>query len=165
MDAVSPVDEWAQKVFEFSLMDKSRYEKFKAYIIFPSYFHCSCTDLKRYENVVKFILMLVVVDDHTECEWGDVNRHGIRAEEVLKPLLAISDRILNKDKFTSISDWKPYVVYYYAVIENICNDVNPVTKRRLLSKFNDYIQGNIDEIKRVEQGIGYKDFDDIYQVS
>ena len=161
-DTVYPLEKWEKKAFEFSLMDQKSIKKTKAIFLLASHYYFSCFDVKRYENVIKFFFMITIVDDHVDCKWGDVARNGVNAQEIMSQLGAISDRILNKDKFTSISNWKPYVVYFYAIFENISQDLNAVSKRRLLSKFDDYIQFNIEESKKVEQGYVFKDFDEIF---
>ena len=61
-----------ETVFEYSRMDEKKYQKVRGFLIFIAHWYPFCQDIKRYANIVKYWFLLTILDDHTECEWGDI---------------------------------------------------------------------------------------------
>ena len=164
-DSDPRVEEWVKHVFEYSLIDESRFKrKIKGIVAFVSYFYPFCRDIKRFENLVKFYLLFFVLDDHTECDWGDVARNAHKAKEVWTQAILALDKILYKDKSITMRGWKPYNVLWYLVLKDICRDLNEVSKRRLLQTLRDYCNGNITESEQIQNNFQFKHIQEIIEV-
>ena len=165
LDEDSRIGEWVERTFQFSGLDEKKIKKLKVTRLFTAYFLPLCSDINRYKNLVRYFVLLFILDDHTECEWGDMASDVQKAHDIWGQAMEISVKILNKEKFTSICDWKPYVVYFYSVFENICNDLNDVSKRRLFKIFNDYCLANIQQtINKIENKPTLESLEDMIKV-
>ena len=159
------VEDWYKQVFEYSLIDETRFQrKIRGIGVYVSYFYPNCKDIKRFENLVKVFLLFFVMDDHTECDWGDVARNSEKAKEIWSQAILALDKILYKDKSITMRGWKPYNVLWYLVLKDICHELNDVSKRRLLQTLRDYCYGNIEESEQLEKHYQFKDIQEIIKV-
>ena len=136
------IAKWANRVELFCCMDGKRFEKIKCYAMFTSCWHPFCDDVNRLENILKLWLLMIAMDDHQECDWGYAARDPGKTAHIWIKVMAISERLLD-NKFIPMSDWEPYALLLFTVFENICKDLNPVSKRRLLSVYSDHALHNI----------------------
>ncbi len=90
--------------------------------------------------------LFFVIDDHSECGWGDFGRENSNAKQLWEQINEALDKLLYNDRHISMAKWKPYVVAYYFIWEDMCQDYNQLQRARFVKAFRDYAQGNLMEI-------------------
>ena len=158
------IEEWVEQVFNFSLINKARYGKIKGATLYTSYFYSDCCDIKRYEHLVKIIQLFFVLDDHTECGWGDARRNIAMTRQIWNDAILALDKVADPSLEISMTAWKPYVVYWYIVNKDICKGFQKDSKERFLGYMKDYCKANILESEKLEDN-SFKDMEEMIKVS
>ena len=139
--------EWMKWWFEYSLLPKHFFEKRikEAVILFAGHQLSLCTDITRYEQILKYYGFLFVWDDHNETNFGDVGRDISQTIRLKDQMFEAIDKLEDKSIFVDTTKWKPYVMALYAILEVICNEYNSVQKRRLLTEIRNYVESQVEE--------------------
>ena len=146
-------------------MNEERFHQIEVTVVWIAYFYPFCTDIKRFERLVKIYMTFTCMDDHTECSWGDMAYNSTKAHLIWQQAINGLEKVGNRDRFISMSNWKPYTLLWFAVFEEVCQDIDEAYKRRLINLFKDYCLGNISEVEHVESGYAYKSLDELIKVS
>lgn len=69
------------------------------------------------------------------------------------------------DNSISMHTWKPYIIAFYSIFEDIVKSYNETQKKRFCKVWKYYFKANIDETIAIENGQNLTDFDTVIRVS
>ena len=157
-------------LFEFSQMLPEQFYSFRDGTWFTAYFHPFVTDINRYTLLARLMQIFFVLDDHTECNWGDGSRQCEGTDVLWSQVYEVRIKILSDHGDVDSSDiswfkWKPYVVQLYIALSEMCRDYSIDQTRRLLKTYCDYGKANQRETKMIEAKHKFASTDELLEVS
>lgn len=112
--------------------------------------------------MVKIYMLFFILDDHTECKWGDVARDVARSDLVWGQVILGSKKLMGEDLL--MKNWKPYTVYLNMVLEDVCRSLTQVQRKRLAKLWIDYAEASRAETVKLAQKHKFKTVPEIIEV-
>ena len=140
------------QVGEYSLTSGKRLNSINSAVEFAAEFHLFVEDFDKYVTLVKIIVSYFVMDDHTECEWGDGGINVEKAKAIWSQYNEALDRL--SDPNVSMGKWKPYIASFYANMEDALRAYDPDQRQRVVRIFREYADANVKETRaKVEESV------------
>ena len=154
-----------KKLHEYSLMSEMEYYKVKDVTLFTAHFHPFVTDINKYINLARVMQLFFVLDDHTECEWGDVARKGADSSEIWGQFHAMLDKVVEKDNLdVTMLKWKPYILAFFIALSELCKSYSLDQIKRLIKTFRDYGSCNQKETELIGKSLLLSTYDQLFEV-
>lgn len=145
------VNDMVDHLAAFSLMPEEEYNKIREVKKITALFHPFCKDIDRYVTLVNAMQLFFILDDHTECMWGDVNRDPNKANLIWGQVKEVFDKLLYPNNFVSMAKWKPYIIALYIAMENMFQGYDRHQRQRLAQTYRNYADSNQRETLLIEQ--------------
>ena len=159
------VQQIVKKAYEFSLMSKDEYYGTKDVTVYTAHFHPFVTDLTKYSNLAWLMQLVFILDDHTECEWGDVARKRADSSEIWGQFYEMLDKVLEEDYLDiTILEWKPYILAFFIALKDVCKSYSPDQMKRLIKTYRDYGSGNQKETELIGNGLRVSTYEQLFEV-
>ena len=111
------------------------------------------------------MLLIFVVDDHTDNQWGDVARNSDKYDEVWGQIEAGLTKILNPDTLLVTDGWKPYTVMLYEQFDEVCKTFNDIQRQRFVKLWMEIVESTRIETRMIENKTNTFDhIDDYFKV-
>ncbi|CAG2115948.1 unnamed protein product [Medioppia subpectinata] len=150
---------------ECSLFTDRQYKRMKNTSNVCAYFWPFFAAPDRYDTLLKFVIHLYIVDDHTECRYGDMYRRQSDVGTIYGQLYAACDKVLAiGGQHVPAHHWKPYVLGAYAIYDTVCAAYNDIQKRRFIKYIRGYYEGSVAECQHIDRKRQFDNLDEFYEV-
>ena len=113
---------------------------------------------------MKFYCLYFVLDDHTECSYGNANRDFEKTKIIWGQVKQVLKKLTGNKKFVSTRSWKPYIRLLYHTFEDMLEDVEPCTKLRAIKLYEEFADGCILETRKIKFENGFTSIEELIKV-
>ena len=165
-NSTAEAEQCCAQVGQASNMSDDRYKMTEPSRHFTAFLFPFCTDKDRYFVINKIMLLIFVVDDHTDNQWGDVARNSDKFNEVWGQLEAGLTKILNPDRVLVTDGWKPYTLMLYEQFDEVCHTFNDIQRKRFVQLWMEIVESTRIETRMIENKTNtFDQIDDYFKVN
>ena len=112
------------EVWLISGLTKEQFLKVDTVQYFTRFVFPRCSDLTRYLYLDRITIVYTLLDDHTDCEWGDVAMDPTKCKIIWGQVEQCLDKLADRQLDIPINTFKPYIIYFYETLMEMCSKLN-----------------------------------------
>ncbi|CAG2170522.1 unnamed protein product [Oppiella nova] len=155
--------EWVYSLYPSSQLRADRFLKVGKATSIVAFFYSLPTRVDRYAELIKMMVSFFILDDHTECGYGDVGRDVDQCRLMWTQFMTMFDNFKTPGS-VPMSEWRPYLLGMYPVFKGISDTYTEQQRERYVHVFKEYAEGNIEETVALRDGVVFTSIEQLLEI-